>query len=91
MDQIQYLTVYVVFFLLGITVVSLNRKNISLMLMSIELMLLIAYPRTADMGTDQVVRQIEMAIIDTAHSILSGNGTSWIISASFCRFPALCL
>jgi NADH-quinone oxidoreductase subunit K len=40
MDQTQYLTVSMILFLLGIAGIFLNRKNIILMLMSIELMLL---------------------------------------------------
>ena len=40
MDQVYYLTVAMILFLLGIWGLYLNRKNIILMLMSIELMLL---------------------------------------------------
>lgn len=40
MDQTQYLTISMVLFLLGIWGIFLNRKNIIIMLMSIELMLL---------------------------------------------------
>ena len=40
MDQVYYLTVGMILFLLGIWGIYLNRKNIILMLMSIELMLL---------------------------------------------------
>lgn len=40
MDQTQYLTVSMILFLLGIWGIFLNRKNIIIMLMSIELMLL---------------------------------------------------
>nr|YP_009647102.1 NADH dehydrogenase subunit 4L [Chloroparvula japonica]QBX98773.1 NADH dehydrogenase subunit 4L [Chloroparvula japonica] len=40
MDQVYYLTVAMILFLLGIWGIYLNRKNIILMLMSIELMLL---------------------------------------------------
>ena len=40
MDQTQYLTVSMSLFLLGIWGIFLNRKNIIIMLMSIELMLL---------------------------------------------------
>ena len=40
MDQVCYLTVAMILFLLGIWGLYLNRKNIILMLMSIELMLL---------------------------------------------------
>jgi len=40
MDQIKYLSVSIILFLLGIWGIFLNRKNIIIMLMSIELMLL---------------------------------------------------
>jgi NADH-quinone oxidoreductase subunit K len=40
MDQVHYLTVSLVLFLLGIAGIFLNRKNIIVMLMSVELMLL---------------------------------------------------
>jgi len=40
MDQVQYLTVSMILFLLGIWGIFLNRKNIIIMLMSVELMLL---------------------------------------------------
>lgn len=40
MDQVYYLTVAMILFLLGIWGLYLNRKNIILILMSIELMLL---------------------------------------------------
>ena len=40
MDQVYYLTVAMILFLLGLWGLYLNRKNIILMLMSIELMLL---------------------------------------------------
>ena len=40
MDQVYYLTVAMILFLLGMWGLYLNRKNIILMLMSIELMLL---------------------------------------------------
>jgi len=40
MDQVNYLTVSIIMFLLGIWGIFLNRKNIIIMLMSIELMLL---------------------------------------------------
>jgi len=40
MDQIQFLAVSIILFLLGIWGIFLNRKNIIIMLMSIELMLL---------------------------------------------------
>ena len=40
MDQVQYLAVSSILFLLGIWGIFLNRKNIIIMLMSIELMLL---------------------------------------------------
>jgi NADH:ubiquinone oxidoreductase subunit K len=40
MDQVYFLTVGMILFLLGIWGIYLNRKNIILMLMSIELMLL---------------------------------------------------
>ena len=40
MDQVKYLTVSFVLFLLGIAGIFLNRKNIIIMLMSVELMLL---------------------------------------------------
>jgi NADH-quinone oxidoreductase subunit K len=39
-DLVKYLTVAMVIFLLGISGIFLNRKNIIIMLMSIELMLL---------------------------------------------------
>jgi len=41
MDQIQFLTVSIILFLLGIWGIFLNRKNIIIMLMSIELMLIV--------------------------------------------------
>ena len=40
MDQVQFLAVSIILFLLGIWGIFLNRKNIIIMLMSIELMLL---------------------------------------------------
>jgi NADH:ubiquinone oxidoreductase subunit K len=40
MDQVKYLYVSIILFLLGIWGIFLNRKNIIIMLMSIELMLL---------------------------------------------------
>ena len=40
MDQVKYLSVSLILFLLGIWGIFLNRKNIIIMLMSIELMLL---------------------------------------------------
>ena len=40
MDLVKYLTVYMTLFLLGISGIFLNRKNIIIMLMSVELMLL---------------------------------------------------
>lgn len=40
MDQVNYLAVSMIMFLLGIWGIFLNRKNIIIMLMSIELMLL---------------------------------------------------
>jgi NADH:ubiquinone oxidoreductase subunit K len=40
MDLVKYLKIFMVFFLLGIWGIFLNRKNILIMLMSIELMLL---------------------------------------------------
>lgn len=40
MDQVKYLSVSITLFLLGIWGIFLNRKNIIIMLMSIELMLL---------------------------------------------------
>jgi NADH:ubiquinone oxidoreductase subunit K len=40
MDQVQFLAVSIILFLLGIWGLFLNRKNIIIMLMSIELMLL---------------------------------------------------
>jgi NADH:ubiquinone oxidoreductase subunit K len=40
MDQVKYLAVSLILFLLGIWGIFLNRKNIIIMLMSIELMLL---------------------------------------------------
>ena len=40
MDQVKYLSVSIILFLLGIWGIFLNRKNIIIMLMSIELMLL---------------------------------------------------
>jgi NADH-quinone oxidoreductase subunit K len=40
MDQVKYLSVSIFLFLLGIWGIFLNRKNIIIMLMSIELMLL---------------------------------------------------
>jgi|TARA_B110000261_G_C12772977_1_gene233208 NADH-quinone oxidoreductase subunit K len=40
MDQVKYLYVSIILFLLGIWGIFLNRKNIIVMLMSIELMLL---------------------------------------------------
>ena len=40
MDQVQFLAVSIILFLLGIRGIFLNRKNIIIMLMSIELMLL---------------------------------------------------
>jgi NADH:ubiquinone oxidoreductase subunit K len=40
MDQIQFLAVSLILFLLGMWGIFLNRKNILIMLMSIELMLL---------------------------------------------------
>lgn len=40
MEQIQFLAVFIILFLLGIWGIFLNRKNIIIMLMSIELMLL---------------------------------------------------
>ena len=40
MEQIQFLAVFMILFLLGIWGIFLNRKNIIIMLMSIELMLL---------------------------------------------------
>jgi NADH-quinone oxidoreductase subunit K len=40
MDQVQFLAVSIILFLLGIWGIFLNRKNIIVMLMSIELMLL---------------------------------------------------
>ncbi len=40
MDLVKYLTVSMILFLLGIWGIFLNRKNIIIMLMSIELMLL---------------------------------------------------
>ena len=40
MDQIQFLAVSLILFLLGVWGIFLNRKNILIMLMSIELMLL---------------------------------------------------
>jgi|TARA_B110000977_G_C11054939_1_gene483707 NADH-quinone oxidoreductase subunit K len=39
-DLVKYLTVSMILFLIGITGIVLNRKNIIIMLMSIELMLL---------------------------------------------------
>jgi NADH-quinone oxidoreductase subunit K len=39
-DLVKYLTVAMILFLIGITGIVLNRKNIIIMLMSIELMLL---------------------------------------------------
>jgi NADH-quinone oxidoreductase subunit K len=39
MDLVKYLTFYMIFFLLGIWGFFLNRKNILIMLMLIELML----------------------------------------------------
>ena len=40
MDLVEYLSVSMILFLLGIWGIALNRKNIIIMLMSIELMLL---------------------------------------------------
>ena len=40
MDQVQFLAVSIILFLLGIWGIFLNRKNIIVLLMSIELMLL---------------------------------------------------
>tara|TARA_B110000977_G_scaffold196489_1_gene276957 strand:- start:2092 stop:2394 length:303 start_codon:yes stop_codon:yes gene_type:complete len=40
MDQLHYLTISIILFLLGIWGIFLNRKNIIIMLISIELMLL---------------------------------------------------
>lgn len=40
MNQVDYLTISIIMFLLGIWGIFLNRKNIIIMLMSIELMLL---------------------------------------------------
>jgi len=40
MDQVKYIAVSLILFLLGIWGIFLNRKNIIIMLMSIELMLL---------------------------------------------------
>lgn len=40
MDQVQFLAVSIILFLLGIWGIFLNRKNIIIMLMSVELMLL---------------------------------------------------
>jgi NADH-quinone oxidoreductase subunit K len=39
-DQTKYLTIALILFLIGLTGIFLNRKNILLLLMSIELMLL---------------------------------------------------
>ena len=39
-DLVKYLTVAMVLFLIGMTGIALNRKNIIIMLMSVELMLL---------------------------------------------------
>lgn len=39
-DLVKYLTVAMILFLIGMTGIALNRKNIIIMLMSVELMLL---------------------------------------------------
>jgi NADH-quinone oxidoreductase subunit K len=82
MDQTQYLTVSIILFFLGIAGIFLNRKNIILMLMSIELMLLAVNLNFAlfSVYLDDMIGQIFVLLVLTVAAAESAIGLAILVA-----------
>nr|YP_001315097.1 NADH dehydrogenase subunit 4L [Chlorokybus atmophyticus]ABO15104.1 NADH dehydrogenase subunit 4L [Chlorokybus atmophyticus] len=82
MDQTQYLTVSMILFLLGIWGIFLNRKNIIIMLMSIELMLLAVNLNFAFFSVylDDMMGQLFVLLILTVAAAESAIGLAILVA-----------
>lgn len=81
MDQIQFLAVSIILFLLGIWGIYLNRKNIIIMLMSVELMLLAVNLNflVFSIGLDDLIGQIFALLILTVAAAESAIGLALLV------------
>jgi len=82
MDQTQYLTVSIILFFLGIAGIFLNRKNIILMLMSIELMLLAVNLNFAlfSVYLDDMIGQVFVLLVLTVAAAESAIGLAILVA-----------
>lgn len=81
MDQVKYIAVSLILFLLGIWGIFLNRKNIIVMLMSIELMLLAVNCNflVFSMYIDDVLGQVFSLFILTVAAAESSIGLALLV------------
>jgi NADH-quinone oxidoreductase subunit K len=81
MDQVQFLAVSIILFLLGIWGIFFNRKNIIIMLMSIELMLLAVNLNFVlfSVYLDDIIGQIFALLILTVAAAESAIGLALLV------------